>query len=163
MVTTLANAPDAAPATKLSAKVSAWFSPPCEWCRSRASFALSRRPVSRPRIVSYPHQYMPEKGTSRHSVSVRPRHSARYPCAATISWTPRNVSARCPPLLWGPSAPAAAAAAAVLPDAACRRVRNSSIGLTAVAASTRAAEPAISGAYSSEKRSGLAGLKRSQS
>ena len=75
---------------------------------------------------------MAEKGTSRQSVRVSPRHRLKTPCDATMSCSPFIVSRKWP-------------AAVAVWFAACILVRNISIGLTAIAAKTRAVAPATKG------------------
>lgn len=141
VVRTDAIAPDMAPAVKLSVNVAVWFSRLCDLARARLRGPsvsrlrprdFSRASVSLPLIVSYPHQYIPEKGTSRQRVNVRPLQSVVYPWDCTMSPIPLRVSEKCP--------------AAVTDVLACIRVLNISIGLTTIAATIRAIDPATSGA-----------------
>ena len=85
--------------------------------RARASSAAFRR--------SYPIQYTPLNGTSRHSVGERPRHREATPCAATSRRSSVTTLMRLP--------------------AAIALVRTSSSGDMAEAVTTRPATPATSG------------------
>lgn len=82
-------------------------------------------------MASYPHQYRPENGTSRHIVRVSPRHSELYPCVRVIWCRPWKVALKWP---------------VPVPDVACNRVLNISMGLMAAAAAILATEPATNAA-----------------
>jgi hypothetical protein len=135
-----ATAPDVAPAMKLSMKVSLWFSRLWDLLLARLLDPSTDRSCPRPRslasvrrllMLSYPHQYIPENGTSLHRVKVRPRQSEVYPDTDTISPMPFTVSAKWPP---------------PVDRLACILVLNISIGLTTPAANVLATVPATNGA-----------------
>lgn len=154
VVTNAAREPDVAPAIKLSMNVGASGSSGCSCAAGNicCPWALLRASMRRVFTSSYPHQYKPENGTSRHIVRVNPRQSELYPLTWVIWYRSSRVSLKCP--VPEPE-----------PEVACSRVRNISMGLMADAAAILAVVPATNGAYVSgkDRLMGLRSSDRNQS
>ncbi|KAF3921952.1 hypothetical protein ABW20_dc0102811 [Dactylellina cionopaga] len=152
VVTNAAMAPLVAPATNESVKIAlsssvtkTSLSTRCRSIGPRWCFLPYLSCAKKALTLSYPHQYIPENGTSLQSVNIRPLHSDVTPSWATMLLTLIIVCLNAETL-----SPGAAEAPTFGCDAACNLVLNSSNGAITVAAIVLAILPATKGAMLSD-------------